>query len=237
MSNTKWGALLCGLLAVAGSAHAGDVVNAEEPAAQAEAGPQYGALIVGVTGTSNYIVGGLTQTDDKPAVQPFIEYNAPFGAYAGLWGSTVDFSPFTDDAWEIDAYAGYRNTFGKLSVDASYWRYYYDKTGYYGDAVLLGSDYQVTEKLKLGGQVKFDFTLDDQIFSPRVAFTPAESWTIGGKYEFARKGDGIDWDAGVTKALNQSVSLDLRYYDSNFDRPKIVLSLTAAIDAFSAFAD
>ena len=241
MVKTKiWPVLLCAIVAGIGGAHAGDLV-AEEAAPvtadEAAEGSPYGSLIIGLSGTTDYIVGGLTQTDNKPAIQPFIEYSTPFGIYAGLWGSNVDFGPGTDDNWEIDAYAGYRNTFDKLSVDVSYWRYYYDQTGYYGDTAIVGLDYQLTEKVKLGSSVKFDFELDDQIISPRATFTPIESWSISGKFEFAQESPNKNWDIGVTKAFNDVLSADLRYYDSNFGKPRIVLSLTAAIDAFQAFGN
>jgi len=218
--------------------HAADVGEPNSPSpvdpAQQPSAPNYGALYVGVTTTSNYLVGGVTQTNGRPAFQPYVEYDTPFGVYVGVWGSNVDFAPVSEDRWEIDGYAGYRNTFGALSIDASYWRTYYDVTGYYGDYVVVSADYAISDQLKVGGQVKWDFAVKDQIYSPRISFSPFESWEIGGKYEFAKESSNTNWDLGVSKSFyDEAVTVDLRYYDSNFDDAKVVVSVNTAIDAFS----
>jgi uncharacterized protein (TIGR02001 family) len=236
MTRLKCFALAFWLVCLNGSiSHAADV-GAASPvdAAQQPSTPNYGSLYVGVTTTTNYLVGGVTQTNGKPAVQPYVEYDAPFGVYVGVWGSTVDFAPFNEDRWEIDGYVGYRNTFGAFSFDASYWRTYYDNTGYYGDYIVAGADYAISDQLKVGAQVKWDFAVKDEIYSPRVSFSPFESWKISGKYEFAKDSPNTDWDFGVSKSFyDEALTVDLRYYDSNFDKPKIVLSVSAAIDALS----
>ena len=86
---------------------------------------------------SDYVVRGLTQTNNKPAIQGTIEYGHASGFYAGAFGSNVS---WLSDAWEpaapgvsgiyggaptnsisasieIDLYAGFRN---KFAADFSY---------------------------------------------------------------------------------------------------------------------
>ena len=40
---------------------------------------------------SNYVWRGITQTDDKAAVQGGVDYSHSSGFYAGTWVSNVDF--------------------------------------------------------------------------------------------------------------------------------------------------
>lgn len=85
---------------------------------------------------SDYVVRGLTQTNNKPAIQGTVEFGHNSGFYAGLFGSNVN---WLSDAWEpaapginpavygggntisasleIDLYAGFRN---KFMTDFSY---------------------------------------------------------------------------------------------------------------------
>ena len=86
-------------------------------AAQAQAGA---SANVGVT--SNYTFRGITQTDDKPAVQGGLDYSHDSGLYAGTWVSNIDFTPEANAAEgsgaEIDVYGGIKRELkGGLSYD------------------------------------------------------------------------------------------------------------------------
>ncbi len=86
-------------------------------AAQAQAGA---SANVGVT--SNYMFRGITQTDDKPAVQGGLDYSHDSGLYAGTWVSNIDFTPEANAAEgsgaEIDVYGGIKRELkGGLSYD------------------------------------------------------------------------------------------------------------------------
>ena len=41
--------------------------------------------------TTDYVFRGVSQTDNEPAFQAGASYSAPFGLYAGVWASNVDF--------------------------------------------------------------------------------------------------------------------------------------------------
>jgi uncharacterized protein (TIGR02001 family) len=79
------------------------------PAASAE-------LSANVTLTSDYILRGVSQTEERPALQAGVDVVFDNGIYLGAWGSTVDFDEVTggtSDAWlEADYYAGYGAALG-----------------------------------------------------------------------------------------------------------------------------
>ncbi|CAK0747225.1 conserved exported hypothetical protein [Gammaproteobacteria bacterium] len=74
--------------------------------------------------TSDYIFRGISQTQEKPAIQGGLTYTHESGLHAGLWGSNINFKPkdnpnaYNDNAsLELDLGAGYG---GKIS-DALTW--------------------------------------------------------------------------------------------------------------------
>lgn len=113
---------------------------------QAQAGA---SANVGVT--SDYIWRGVTQTDEGPAVQAGLDYEAENGLYAGTWASNVDF-PGTYKGAEVDVYAGYKKDLkGELNFDVGAIRYMYpsedmalDATEVYAKAGLKGVEAEVS---------------------------------------------------------------------------------------------
>lgn len=59
-----------------------------------------------VTGVSDYVFRGVSQTDKDPTLQAGFTYTSPVGLYAGVWGSGVDFGP-GDPSTELDYLIGY----------------------------------------------------------------------------------------------------------------------------------
>jgi len=108
-----------------------------------------------LTGTSNYMLRGLSLSNDKAAV--FGDITIGYGNFfGGIWASNVEFEGVTDTDAEIDFYAGYANSFYDLSVSAVYARYTY------GSELVDDSD-----------DLKFDISY------------PFGKVTLGGKYEIA----------------------------------------------------
>ena len=107
----------------------------------------YGAAV-----TSNYIFRGQTQSDNRPALQGYVE--GAYGMfYGGVWSSTVDID---DDNLEFDLYAGIRPTFGDLSVDLSYVRYLYNSSGDCCGEVILNLAYPMADLGELGAEFAYD---------------------------------------------------------------------------------
>jgi uncharacterized protein (TIGR02001 family) len=91
----------------------------------------------GVGFTSNYISKGLTQTDNDPAIQPYMEVGYGIG-YVGLWASNVSFGGVSDT--ELDVSIGIRPEFGDLSLDLGFVQYFYQKDDAdYGEAYLFAT--------------------------------------------------------------------------------------------------
>lgn len=74
------------------------------------AGAQEVTLSGNVAITSDYAFRGLSQTLEKPAVQGGLDLSAPFGLYAGVWGSSVNFgedlAAGARAQMELDVYGG-----------------------------------------------------------------------------------------------------------------------------------
>lgn len=72
--------------------------------------PADAAVTGKVTFVSEYVLRGIAQSNEEPAIQGSIDYAHDSGFYAGLWGSNVDFRHIglTIDAQaEFDLYAGW----------------------------------------------------------------------------------------------------------------------------------
>ena len=83
-----------------------------------------------VTFTTDYVLRGISQTDNKPAVQGSLEYKHPSGFYLGTWGSNVDDSISKGNV-ELDFFGGYTfEMVPDLNLDASIIYYYYPGCGH-----------------------------------------------------------------------------------------------------------
>ena len=132
-------ALLAGLSTVA--------FAADEPAA-AEVSP----ITANVTVASNYIYRGLTQTNNKPAIQGGFDYAHESGFYVGNWNSNISWisdgynNPQSINGGagghsvsapiEMDFYAGFKKEFiGEgFASDFGVLQYYYPVTGMMANA-------------------------------------------------------------------------------------------------------
>ncbi len=86
--------------------------------------------------TTDYIVRGLTQTDEGPALQGGFDLSHENGLYIGTWGSNVKFlegdsvQPEDRADLEIDAYLGYANELDSgLNYDLGLIYYMYPGSG------------------------------------------------------------------------------------------------------------
>jgi uncharacterized protein (TIGR02001 family) len=64
---------------------------------------------VTLTGTTDYLFNGVSQTGRQPAIQGSLDWAGANGFYAGTWASNVDFGDDTEA--EVDLYTGYVHTF------------------------------------------------------------------------------------------------------------------------------
>ena len=177
----------------------------------------------GVNFTSNYMSDSVTQSDDKPALQGYVEYGLD-GFYAGAWASTVDFGPDTDNL-ELDLYFGFRNEIGAVSYDVGYARYFYDRTGDCCGEFLASVDAEMGQGLSLG--VSFAYNNRDDELTSRLgaALVPDDRLKVSGAFGRSQANDNHFWDLGVGYAVQPNVGLDVRYHDTTNTRGRAVVSL------------
>lgn len=90
------------------------------PVASAEDSPHEFSANVALS--TDYLFRGISQTDGNPAISGGFDYSyTPFGFYAGVWASNVDFSSFgDDDNIEIDYYGGFAGEFTNVLPGVSW---------------------------------------------------------------------------------------------------------------------
>ena len=111
------------LLVVATLTGLSGVVFADETPAS-----PFGLSVTGTAAlTSDYRFRGVTQTFNDPAVQAGFVLSHASGAYAGVWGSNVDFGGTAHI--ELDPYIGYATTLDSFAnkplLDVGLWYYAY----------------------------------------------------------------------------------------------------------------
>ena len=125
---------------------------AAEPIVLPEAKPSFD-LYFGVGATSNYVARGITQSDDRPAIQGYVELGA--GAwYASAWASTVSFGGTADV--ELDTRNWWRPSFNGFDFDIGYVQYLYlgDLSATFGEG-FVGVTHNVNDVVTLGGKIAF----------------------------------------------------------------------------------
>ncbi len=94
-----------------------------------------------VTLASDYLFNGVSQTDEKPALQASLDWAGDSGWYAGAWASNVDFGDDTN--LEVDLYAGfYQDINDNVGLDLGVAQYTYHGASYsdegnYAEAYML----------------------------------------------------------------------------------------------------
>ena len=235
-----FGAAGAALLALSGAALA-DGYEGSIKDAPADEGRKF-TYSFNITGTSDYVFRGISQTDNDPTIQGAI--NVGYGIfYAGAWGSGLDFdAAFNDAEIEIDYYAGIKPTWGPLTFDLGVLYYTYPGEGFIAPVVGPELDYWEV-KAGVSGSPFTNATLGATVYYSDDSFgETGEVWTVEGTaaYTFHAIGpftptvsalighvegedpayalfNGFDsytyWNAGLTLAV-EKISLDFRYWDT-----------------------
>lgn len=106
------------------------LLTALVPASAALAQESPHTVTANVSLTSQYVYRGLTQTNQRPAIQGGADYSHSSGFYAGTWLSNVswfsDTNAGTSNSLEWDLYAGFKKSWDSgFTSDIGYLRYEY----------------------------------------------------------------------------------------------------------------
>lgn len=215
-SNDVWfaGACLVAIIVFGLSSHAD---------AQETTGPD---VAFNVAIGSDYVFRGVSQTEEDPAISAGVDVTSG-SFYVGGWASNVSFPGDDDTNAEVDLYGGYR-------TEASGWAVDVGAIGYLYTNQPGGADYDYVEaKLAVSRAVGpatigaavyyspdfFGASEDEATYiETNAAFSPADKWTVSGAvgHQFLSSDfDYTTWNAGVSYALTDTLTLDGRYFDTD----------------------
>ncbi len=191
--------------------------------------------------TTQYVYRGVTNSAEKPAVQPEFDLTYKEIFYAGIWGSNVDFGsdPNGRDlaTIEIDYWAGITPSLGKWSFDiAAYYDTYpgaFDPDGEF-DYVEIWTGVNRSffdDKLELTifnywspeyfGETGYNDVVEFSYawtFNKVWYFTPKLGGNVGRQWGDVSEGgyDYTYWSVALTLGFNEKLPLELeiRYWDS-----------------------
>jgi uncharacterized protein (TIGR02001 family) len=178
----------------------------------------------GVSFTTDYVSDGITQSNNKFAIQPHAEVEQR-GYYAGVWASNVDFG--TSDDIEVDLTLGYRHELPSgLAYDLSYSRYWYNGSGDCCGSLDLSLGLPVTPQLGLGTDLSWD--PEAKTSSVSVSGDYALSDKLGLSATFGHSDANVNtfWSAGASYALTDQVTLGAEYHDTSTTESIVLLNLS-----------
>lgn len=143
-----------------------------------------------VTLATDYTFRGISQTDEKGAVQGGFDWSGESGLYAGIWASNVNFGG--EASTEMDYYAGYA---GETSSGVGY------------DVGIIYYDYEGESELDY---IELAFSLSYMGFSAGINYSD-EFGDGGPEYLYYSAGYEMDLAEGFTLGFN------VGYTDTNQD--------------------
>jgi uncharacterized protein (TIGR02001 family) len=210
------------LVAAAASVAMGGVAMAEEL-----------KLSYNVGVASDYIFRGVSNTNTKGQVFGGVDTTYGIG-YAGVWTSNVDFgTPHPDQ--EIDVYAGVKPTVADINLDLGviYYGYTKDKNAApgsfsyieikaaaskaVGPATVGAAVYYSPEFPGKGGEAVYYELNGSAPIGEKLSLSGAvgRQQADTTNYFGGASDSYVTWNAGVTAAINDHVSADIRYSDTN----------------------
>lgn len=198
-----------GALALTGVAHAAD-----RPL----------GLTFNAGGATDYIFRGLSQTNNQPQVFAGADVTIAKIGYAGTWWSNIDFGDSADT--EYDLYFGVKPTLGPVTFDFGAIRYGYIKDHndwtYWevkaagsvpvGPATVGAAFYYSPNTTGPGNINAYYYELNAAMPIKDTKFSVSGAV---GRQELQGPGDYTTWNLGVGYAVNDTVGLDFRYWDTD----------------------
>jgi uncharacterized protein (TIGR02001 family) len=189
--------------------------------------------------TTDYVWRGVSQSDEKGAIQGGFDVAHPIGIYVGTWASNVDFDdgePGTGDpSMELDFYGGYAHEFDiGVGIDLGVINYRYpgqddfNWTEFYG-----GASYGFDFGLGINAAINYSndvFNTDETgvyyVFGADYGFDTKYPITISGSYGYYDFDNDVngndlpnsyqDWKIGVSMDVSY-FTFDVSYTDTDDD--------------------
>lgn len=201
---------------------------------------------------SDYIFRGISNTNNDPQV--FGGVDATYGiGYAGVWASNVDFGTPNPEA-EIDVYAGVKPTVGDVNLDLGviYYGYSKDKNGVpgsysyfevkaaaskaFGPATFGVAAYYSPEFPSDGGEAIYAEVNGSAPIGEKLTLSGAVGLqhVDAAGYFSGVNNDYVTWNLGVSAAITDNLTADLRYSDTDsheFGKSLYGSALTVALKA------
>lgn len=183
----------------------------------------------GVDLKSDYVVNGLTQTQGRPAIQPWIE--ATYGMYyVGALASNVQYAGVKDV--ELDLYVGITPVWGPVEFDIGYVHYLYkDDPSTFGD-IVLGVATELNPNLVVEGKYYYETRTNDQWVSARASYEGLPWGMVLSGGWGSDLGTSIipgqlsSFDLGVATQFKEFAEFDLRGYHSSEEGSKLLAELS-----------
>ncbi|WP_380052050.1 TorF family putative porin [Falsihalocynthiibacter sp. SS001] len=184
----------------------------------------------GVDFTTNYVSKGFTQSDNKPAIQPYLEIG--YGSlYFALWGSNVDFG---DEDIEVDVELGWLTTLGSVDLAIGFAQYFYrDDDADYGEA-FISAEYAFSEDLSMNAQYWYEvYAYSDVVYVGAEYGGFHEDVVVSGGVgtDFGTRGfdqDAVYGDLGVTWNFAENLSVDVRGNYSAIEEERLIATFSVA---------
>ncbi len=192
-----------------------------------------------VTFTTDYVFRGISQTNEKFAVQGGFDWTSEStGIYVGTWASNISYD---EASVELDGYVGWAKSFGDFGVDVGWLHYNYP-----GESVLNTDEVYVTGSWKWIS-ASYYYTASSEWFGLKDArgsgylllgaeYTFPMGFTVGGTYgstmlsgddpDLPLKNDFLDYEdykvyVGYSDATYTGLDYELAYTDTSFDNDAV----------------
>lgn len=197
---------------------------------------------IGITGTTDYVSRGITQSDSEPAIQGYVEPSYGLGpvwgdAFVNVWSSNVDFGDDFRGA-EIDVAGGIKPKFlgPQWSPNIGYVHYFYapERVGADYGEIYAKTDYAfgADDKYTLRGMVFFAPDFNQSGFTAtwiagggRVKLWENIGVYAGIGYQFFEDPNAFEqlaWTVGASYYW-KSLTFDVRYWETDLSGNECVV--------------
>lgn len=174
-----------------------------------------------ITGVSDYVFRGASQSDENPTGQAGLTYTHDSGFYVGTWASGVDFGGAKPD-FEVDAFIGYNTDISDtVNFDIALNRYNYPDAGDSNyNELTTTTTFAETYALTIAyTNDVWALDADGWYFGLGREWELPQEFTLAANVGYSTFGDEVaenyaDWSLGVSRAFGPA-TVGLSYHGTN----------------------